>query len=122
MFINFTNHPSNNWGQKQIEASLQFGEIVDLAFPQVDPKSSEEEIHALAQRYIEHIVEMEPEAILVAGEFSLCYHVVNGLLQKGVNVVCSCSERRTEEKTNADGSLTKTANFYFERYRKYQNF
>ena len=35
MFINFTNHPSNNWGVIQIKESLKYGKIIDLPFPEV---------------------------------------------------------------------------------------
>ena len=35
VFVNFTNHPSETWEEKQIEAAHQYGKIVDLPFPNV---------------------------------------------------------------------------------------
>ena len=37
VFINLSNHRSENWGNDQIEAASRFGEIVDLPFPNVEP-------------------------------------------------------------------------------------
>lgn len=32
MFINYTNHPSASWGEKQTDEAKKYGEIVDMPF------------------------------------------------------------------------------------------
>ena len=38
IFINCSNHPSRYWSREQIEAAEQYGEVVDIRFPIVDPE------------------------------------------------------------------------------------
>ena len=40
MFINLTNHPSATWSEEQLKAARQYGEIVDLHFPIIEPTFS----------------------------------------------------------------------------------
>ena len=43
--INFTNHPSENWSLEQRQMALELAdEIIDVPFPIVDAKATEEEI------------------------------------------------------------------------------
>ena len=37
MFINFSNHPSVRWSAEQTAAAIEFGDIVDVPFPDVLP-------------------------------------------------------------------------------------
>lgn len=41
MFINFTNHPSAQWSAEQKAAAQAYGEVIDLAFPAIDPAADE---------------------------------------------------------------------------------
>ena len=41
MLINFTNHPAARWSEAQRMAARQYGAVVDLPFPEVDPAASE---------------------------------------------------------------------------------
>ena len=50
MFINHTNHPSQYWSDAQLDAGRQYGVIMDMPFPQIDPMASSAEISQLAQR------------------------------------------------------------------------
>lgn len=36
-FVNFTNHPSEYWEEKQLKEALKYGKIYDLPFPAIDP-------------------------------------------------------------------------------------
>ena len=38
MFINYTNHPSASWGEKQTDEAKKYGEIVDMPFPNISPQ------------------------------------------------------------------------------------
>ena len=41
-FINFSNHSSNLWGEKQTNSAKKYlldeGEIIDITFPKISPK------------------------------------------------------------------------------------
>lgn len=114
-FINFTNHPSDKWDGKQTTAAEVYGQIIDVPFPAVNPKASEEEIEQLAQQCIEQIMKLQPSCVLCQGEFTLCFQVVNDLKQKGIKVVSACSERNVVEQGEK-----KIAFFCFVQFREYR--
>ena len=115
VFINFSNHPSAQWEEKQLEQAREWGEIVDLPFPQVDPAAGEDDVAELADQYLASIMEYQPSAVLCQGEFCLSYAVITGLKEQGVVVLAACSRRNTEEI----GRIRKSE-FIFERFRKYE--
>ena len=117
--INCSNHPSHLWGPSQREAASAFGEILDIPFPQVDPRMDEEEIRQLVEDYSARIEALGADAVLLAGEFTFLFMLVDKLLKDGENVICSCSKRETEEILRADGVSEKKSVFVFERFRKY---
>ena len=119
VFINLSNHPSNKWEENQIEAAMQYGEIVDISFPEVPAHADEHEIEQLATEYINHILEYKCEAVMVQGEFTFTYHLVRLLADKHITALAACSERNVEEVTNPDGTLAKKVNFRFVRFRRY---
>jgi len=82
IFINFSNHPSANWSKEQINEALKYGEIIDIPFPEVDPKLDTEEISQLACEYTKKILEYKPVAVLCQGEMTLSFKVVEKLNQK----------------------------------------
>jgi len=53
MFINFTNHPSAQWSAEQKAAAQAYGEVIDLAFPAIDPAADEAALDSLASAYAE---------------------------------------------------------------------
>lgn len=55
MFINVSNHPSGKWGTDQHRAAAQYGEIVDLPFPAIEPTLDREAVKALAEDYYTRI-------------------------------------------------------------------
>lgn len=114
-FINFTNHPSDHWDERQKRASEAYGKIIDIPFPNVDPKASEEEIVSLGDEYIKRILEKQPTCVLIQGEFTLCFYMISKLIKKGIKVVSACSVRNIIEK---DG--VKISRFEFVKYREYK--
>ena len=118
MFINFSNHPSERWGTKQLEAAKQYGEIVDIAFPYIDPQYTSEEVKNIAEVYADKIISLNPRCVLCQGEFCVSYHVINRLKQEKIQVVAACSERKAEEIKLGD-ELKKTSRFYFIQFREY---
>lgn len=120
-FINFSNHSSSNWSNKQIIESSKYGEIVDIPFPMVEENASEEYISNLSDVYCEKILKYENPVVMVQGEFTLSFSVIHRLLSLGVKVVAACSERHTIEKTISETKNEKISVFEFTKYREYSN-
>lgn len=117
LFINFSNHPSQAWDEKQMAAALQFGNVVDLPFPQVDPAASTTDVSRLAQQCVEQIMALgQGRAVTVhaMGEMTLVFQVVSTLKRLGVRCVNSTTERITTEEGNKKVSL-----FNFVQFREY---
>lgn len=114
VFINFSNHPSDKWEIRQIEAAKVYGEIIDLPFPEVDETKGESYIANLADEYVEKILNYEPEAVLCQGEFTLAFAVITALKEQKVDVLAACSRRVAEEHEGKKISV-----FSFERFRRY---
>lgn len=121
MLINLSNHPSNTWSELQLSAAReQFGDIVDIAFPSVDPSFDEMTIDMMTDKYFDTILEIGEAnnikpIVHLMGEFSFTFALATKLKAEGIDVIVSTSERQTE--MNADGS--KTIRFDFVRFRKY---
>ena len=118
MLINFSNHPSEYWGAKQVEAAQEYGEIKDVAFPDVDPEASYNDIQELAEQYVEKILayaENNYITVHVMGEMTFTYIVVKKLKEKGIDCIASTTERNSE--VIADGR--KIIDFQFVKFRRY---
>lgn len=113
-FVNFSNHPSEKWDEKQKKESEVYGKIVDIPFPSVDPFSDEETIEKLADQYVEKILSYNPSVVMCQGEYTLCFKVVEKLKQKRIRVVAACSKREVVETEHG-----KISSFHFVRYRQY---
>lgn len=114
-FINFSNHPSNLWGEHQSKEAEKYGPILDLPFPQVDELGDEAYIGRLADEYVEIIMSHNPAAVLCQGEFCLAYAVIQRLKKKSILVLAACSKRIISECGN-----TKISEFEFARFRRYE--
>ena len=118
-FVNFSNHLSQYWNEEQLDAAYQFGEIVDIPFPSVNGYASTDEIISLATDMCSKISLYKPKAVMVQGEFTLTYHVVRMLKEKGIRVVAACSERDAIEQKLPDGTAKKVSVFRFVQFRNY---
>ena len=118
MLLNFSNHPFSLWEERQVEAARQYGEIVDMTFPSIDPDASSETIRELADSYVNDILQIAKDrdvTVHVMGEMTFMFSVVMLLKEKGIRCVASTTERIVTE--NADGS--KTSEFSFVGFREY---
>lgn len=118
VFINFSNHPSRQWGEEQKLAATEYGPCVDLPFPQVDPLATEEVVEEMAEKCVADILRLTQDKLAtvhVMGEMSLAFRVVTHLKHLRVPCVASTTYRIVNE--NADG--TKQVKFCFERFRPY---
>lgn len=119
IFVNHTNHPSEQWGAAQRAAAEKFGEIVDIPFPAVAPNADEVEVLEMVNTNLREILKMKPAAVLCQGEFNYTFAMVEALKKSGVVVLAATSERVVEEIVDADGSAKKVSIFRFVRFRRY---
>lgn len=119
MFINFTNHSSVLWDDKQKEDASQYGMIYDIPFPQISPQMSSDEIKEMAEYWVKIIKDKHPKAILVQGEMTLTYHIVRLLKKDHFKVLCACSVRQAQERKDEKGRIYKESIFHFIKFREY---
>ena len=117
--INFTNHPYDMWSESQKNAACEFGEIKEIAFPAVSPEATEEELDILANEYTEKILALNDHVVLLQGEFTLSFRVVQLLKSKGLEVLAACSKRNVKEWKDDDGKYHKEMLFEFVQFRRY---
>ena len=116
--INFSNHPSECWGQAQLDAGREYGEIKDIPFPVINPDASFDEIQKLAERYTEKILSLSEHhqiTVHIMGEMTFTYLMVTQLKGKGIECIASTSDRNAEYAS--DGK--KISDFHFVQFRKY---
>jgi hypothetical protein len=121
MLINLSNHPSADWPESQRRQALaQYGEIVDLTFPDIPPDWSLERVRALAAEFLQTCVQTTgdpspPATIHVMGEMTFTYQFVKMAEERGIPCVASTTRRIAEDRD--DG--TRVSRFEFVRFRPY---
>lgn len=119
MLLNLSNHPILSWDRHQIQtAKEQFGNVVDMPFPHIDPYATKGEIKQLAHQYADEILEKYPTdnlTIHLMGELCFTFALLKLLQEKGIKVVASTTERIVEEKTHQQ----KIVSFRFINFREY---
>ena len=118
-FVNFTNHKSCYWSPEQIAAAKEYGPLVDVLFPYVDPNATEDELLEKAKESIATIRQYRPKVVLCQGEFGLSFLIIRLLKEMGITVVEACSERETLEQVDSRGVTTKVSKFRFVKFREY---
>lgn len=120
-FVNITNHDSIKWSNEQREAANCYGEIMDHGFPPVNPRSSHQALNAKAINITNNIINQlgEDIIVLVQGEMTLTYKLVNEFKRRGITCLAATSEREVIEKVQPDGSTKKQAIFKFVAFREY---
>jgi len=119
MLINLSNHPSDQWGEKQRACAAVYGEILDMRFPQIDPCASSEDIDKLVGSCYERIMAYGKPAVMLQGEYIFTYRLVTRLKAAGITVLAGCSARRTTEYVNEDGKTIKKSEFEFVGFKEY---
>lgn len=119
MFLNISNHPSEFWGSKQLEAAHGFGEIIDIPFPPIPADATSLDIDQKVDEYLQKIRSYESPIVMVQGEFVFTFRLVSALKKQGYTVVASASERVAREEHDESGVATKTSVFEFYGFRKY---
>ncbi len=93
---------------------MEYGEIIDVPFPTVDPQGDEGYIEGLAERYLRRILQLHPYVVLCQGEFCLAYRIITKLHESGIMVLAACSERVVKE-----AGQKKEVMFAFSQFRRY---
>ena len=116
MFINLTNHPSENWSEEQLTAARKYGEIVDISFPVIEPFFTKAEVDELADITVEEIKNLDNNPVVhVMGEMTFTYAIVKRLKARGISCVASTTERLV--RMTPDGK--KVSEFKFVQFREY---
>ena len=79
MFVNFSNHPSAHWDEKQIRMARCYGDIVDIPFPDIPPEEDEAYITSLTERYVRLIVEQyspQKDVVHIMGEMCFSFSLI----------------------------------------------
>ena len=124
MFINYTNHPSASWGEKQTNEAKKYGEIRDMLFLNISPQMTIQELMKLAKEHGDNIIAgveyEENSAVLCQGESVFTYMLVNYLLSKklgahrwqsglrNLKVLSAVSERKVVEIVDGDVTQKKS--------------
>lgn len=121
MFLNCSNHKSENWTEEQLAAVADLGESVieDYAFPHVSAEFDEVMLEELAEQVCQEILEKKPNVVMCQGEFTLTHKLVKELMRNRIKVVAACSDRVTNEQVLADGTVRKDSIYKFVRFREY---
>lgn len=116
VFINHSNHPSTQWDDLQRRTAESYGPIVDIPFPSVPPESTTAEVQQLVEQYGNSIVEKSPTVVMVQGEFTYTYRLVEFLKERQIRVVAATSDRIVN---TLDDGKTKQVTFNFVQFRDF---
>lgn len=119
MVVNFSNNRSELWSEKEKNVAAEWGEIVDMPFPNVDATLSENDVSLLAEIFSKKIIDMKPKAVICQGEFSLTFAVVSRIKAAGIPVYTICSQRTITEYIDESGRKIQRATFEFVKFREY---
>ena len=117
LFLNLSNHPSEQWSEEQLAAAREYGNIEDMEFPDIPPGATEEELMNFAEKTAKEILQKAENAditVHVMGEMTFTYALISRLKAEGITCVASTTDRIAEEK---DG--VKKSEFKFVRFREY---
>jgi hypothetical protein len=115
MLLNVSNHPSNEWSNKQKQAAIdRYGAITDMGFPQIDPYASHDQIAQLAKEFEQQIAAIQPAAVHIMGEMTFTFALITLLKAIGLECVASTTERRIT--LTDEGRIT---HFSFVQFRTY---
>lgn len=118
VFINFSNHPSNIWSKKQLEETRQYGEIIDIHFPNIEPYLNKKDILDMVDDYFKLIISYKDKdeiIVHIMGEMTFCFALIERLKQNNIKCIASTNQRIV----NTISSNKKETIFEFCTYREY---
>lgn len=127
-FWNLSNHPiASSWSSEQQAAARQWHdadelELRDFPFPNVDPIATKTEVQELADSTVSALLEagaLAGEPVMVMGEFTLAFALVERLKAAGIIPVTASTEREAREECLPDGRRRMEHFFRFVAFRAY---
>lgn len=120
MLLNLSNHPYSSWANAQRRAALeQYGEVRNMAFPQIPPEKDTDYVRQIVEAYEFNIRKMAEEnpgmTVHLMGELTFTHLLVNRLHKADIPCVASTSERILLQEAN----VKKKSHFNFVRFRRY---
>lgn len=119
MFLNLSNHPSANWNPSQYLAAEEYGKVIDMAFPAVDPMLDSKQLDQLVEEYYQKVLSTECTVVMLQGEMTFTFRLVTRLKAAGILCVAACSKRDVKERKKPDGTIEKSVVFDFCGFREY---
>ncbi len=119
MFINFSNHPFEQWSEKQLAQARLYGELQEFPFPEVNPAWDEIEMSGVVEEFFQKIKSYSLDydvTVHIMGEMTFVFALINKLRGAGINCIASTTCRNSV--MNVDGG--KTSFFEFVRFRSYE--
>lgn len=121
-FINISNHPSNTWSEKQLNTAKKYGQVIDIAFPDIPAIYRTEdlryEVASVAQKVRNYILSGDHVTLHIMGEMTFTYMLIDYFsCNDKVTCVASTTRRMVEEK---DG--VKLSKFEFVQFREYSRY
>ena len=98
------------------------GEIADVEFPSIPASASKEDVENYAKDLLDKIMDdfpVRPDIVMIQGEMTFTYAMIQLLLVKGITSVAACSDRVSNEVVQADGTTKKVSEFKFVQFREY---
>lgn len=118
LFINLSNHPTDDWTPKQKRAAKEYGEVQDLPFPNVSPSLSSEELNRLVEEYFQKLLTLYETAditVHLMGELTFTHRLINRLQELEIKCLASTTERVVTEMEGQQ----KLVKFEFIGFRPY---
>jgi hypothetical protein len=120
MLINLSNHPSNSWSDKHLNAAKRkYGKVVDLPFPLISPKANTKQVKEKAEKYLSKIIDLlkssndKNNAVHLMGEFTFVLLLAQLLKKRRIKLAFSTTDRIVEEKEGK-----KIVTFDFVKFRE----
>jgi len=116
MLINVSNHSSEKWSPEQLKSAQEFGEIIDLGFPNVSPELTSIELEDLVDVWFakiwSYVTMFETHYVHLMGETGFITRLATRLREHEIHVIHSTTKRNVMEKDSI-----KTSVFEFCRFR-----
>lgn len=122
MLLNISNHPYSTWSDSQKDVARQFGNVHDIAFPELDPEWDSVKVFVTAQQFVERIKteyparDSEKLTIHIMGEMTFTYAAVRLFQKSGFRCIASTTKRIVEQQ-----SEKKVSYFKFVQFRDYSD-
>lgn len=100
-----------------LEKAKEIGEIVEYPIEPIF-EQDEEGFRLAVMRHVDYIEDINPNGVILDGEFNTFFTMADILLYKGYDVYVKCANRTAEEFIDENGAACKITKFEFIQFRK----